>query len=538
MFGCYSDTLSSIIKATDNSPGVKYIDMIDPQSAGFAAEGYARASGNLGIIVTGSGTHTMSLAVPFYYSLSNSTPILNLSGQEETSELETKGHHAEDATGVAVPVTKHVTSALSVSQLQYKVEEMIQVALGGRKGPVVLEVPEDIVMQDGNYVEKYEVDVHGMNKQFNVDPNQIKLLLDAISESKKPLAFCGHGIIISGAQNEFKEFISKTGIPVAKTLRGVSGFTSDEKLDLGLMGINGNLENEKAVKDADLIIAFGMQINETEKEKLKELGSKARIVHIEIDPASASMLYESDIIVIGDVKQVLMLLNRQVSRGDYNEWVQALEVKKEEKQKREMNSIKIGYGPQGKLLTKTVVTFLSNITNGIDNIVSDAGEHQILFAKFYRFKHFNTWFTVTSKSSKGYSIPASIGVKLARPTEEVWAVTDEVGFQSSLLNLANMMHMNIKVNIIVINSQIDPSHTPDLIRIAGSYGVPGLKIEKLEEIENAIKWARQEKTSALLEFICDPIDYTYPLVEESDSQKEVILNEDDITTLNVKSLKR
>ncbi|MCA9382360.1 thiamine pyrophosphate-binding protein, partial [Candidatus Dojkabacteria bacterium] len=242
IFGYQSTTVEPFIDTINNFPEIQFIQIDNQQSAGFVAETYARASGNLGVVAIASGLEAMELASPMYNALRNSTPLVAFIGQSESTLITSKGYQQADSIGVFLPITKHTVHISNIEQFQSDVEELITVSLSSKQGPVLLEVPKDIQLQKGNYIDNFQVNPTNLKRQIVLDQKVIEEAAGMITQARKPLIFCGHGVIIAKAEHEFKELIEKTGSPVACTLHGISGFPSGHPLNFGLMGIDGHLE--------------------------------------------------------------------------------------------------------------------------------------------------------------------------------------------------------------------------------------------------------------------------------------------------------
>lgn len=542
IFGYTGGAIMPVFDEMEKHPEIEFIMARHEQGSAFMAQGLSRASRStstpqVGVCLSTSGPGAMNLVTAVADAYMDSIPIVLVTGQVATGVIATDAFQESDVVGVMMPISKQTYMPLSAEEIESTLHEAFYISSTGRGGPVVIDLPKDIQNQQTS--EGYSFDAvnwqpHLPGYAYSPTPDRpvMQRAVELINKSERPVIFCGHGVIASHSGCLLQELIEKINIPVASTLHGLSGIPADHPLHLGMMGMHGTVEANRAIKDADLLISFGMRFDDRVTGKLDEYAQNADVIHVDIDPSEIDKNVRTTVAIDGDVAQVLQALldepmlaskprSRWLTRIDHNRQVMKEDIDKE---------IETGVGADGRLLMKTVVSKLSDVTDGKDLIVPDVGQHQMIAARYYNFQTQNSLFVSGGAGTMGCSLPMSLGVKLARPDERVWSISGDGGFQMNLQELGTIMQYDIDVKVVILNNGYlgmvrqwqtfffdgrfagTPMESPDFGKLASAYDIPYIKVEKLEEIEPALQQAKDHKGAMILEFICDPSEVVLPMI--------------------------
>ncbi|HEX9804258.1 MAG TPA: biosynthetic-type acetolactate synthase large subunit [Candidatus Dojkabacteria bacterium] len=531
----------------------KFIMSRHEQGAAFIAQGLSRSTVSkkeqqIGICISTSGPGAMNLVTGIADAHMDSVPIMAITGQVATSVIGTDAFQESDVIGVMMPITKHTIMPLSPEEVEKAVFEGLYVAKTGRPGPVCLDVPKNVQQDeaDKNYsfdYENYKTELPGFDYHPVPDVEKIEIAVEMINNSERPVIFCGHGVINSNSGAKLLKFAKKSNIPISFTLHGLSAIPVDHELSLGMMGMHGTVESNRAIANADLIIAFGMRFDDRVTGKLSEYAKNANVIHIEIDPSEIDKNVATSIAINADVSEALdaFLESNSLKKLSRKTWFEDIKEFKNEIADELESEIKKGVGKEGKLLMKTVVSKLSDLTKGKDLVVSDVGQHQMMSARFYNYQTPNSWFNSGGAGTMGASLPMAIGVKLGRPDERVWSISGDGGFQMNIQELGTIMEYEIDLKIIILNNEYlgmvrqwqtlffdgryagTPMHNPDFSKIAEGYGISYKKVTKVSEIEKAIKASMEHKGAYVLEFLCDPSELILPMIPSGKTFDDMIV---------------
>ncbi len=520
----------------------KFIMGRHEQGSTFMAQGLSRASlstetPQVGVCVSTSGPGAMNLVTGIADAHMDSVPMIAITGQVATGVIATDAFQESDVVGVMMPVSKQTYMPLSADDVEETIHEGFYVATTGRGGPVVIDVPKDV--QDAQVTERYDFnpeqycpDLPGYIFTPTPEREQVKKAVEMINRSERPVLFCGHGVINSNAGSLLQKFAEKVNIPVAFTLHGLSAMPADHPLSLGMMGMHGTVEANRAIVEADLLISFGMRFDDRVTGKLKEYAQNADVIHVEIDPSEIDKNVKTSIAISADVGRTLymMLGDPMLTYKPRRRWLEKIEGFRQVMAADLAEEVATGVGPDGRLLMKTIVHKLSEVTEGKDLIVPDVGQHQMISARYYNFQTRNSWFASGGAGTMGASLPMAIGVKLARPDERVWSISGDGGFQMNLQELGTIMEQKLDVKVIILNNGYlgmvrqwqtfffdaryagTPMQSPDFSYLAKAYGIHYRKVEALDDVTPALQEAADYNGAMILEFICDPAEVILPMI--------------------------
>ncbi len=523
MWGLPGGAILPVYDTLPEYPQIKHVLVRHEQAAAFAADGYARATGKVGVCIATSGPGATNLVTGIAGAYMDSVPVVAITGQVPTAVIGRDAFQECDITGITLPVTKHnylVTRAEDIADI---VKEAFHLARTGRPGPVLIDLPKDIQTQEASFHYPESVSIRGYRPTVQGHPAQIKKATKLIAEAKRPLIIAGHGVLIANASEELRELAEKAQVPVTTTLLGLSCFPEDHVLSFGLIGLHGVAYANLAIAECDLLIGVGMRFDDRVTGKLSEFAPNAQVIHIDIDPAEHGKNVRAMVPIVGDVKQVLSVLNKGIAQQSRPDWISSLD-----ELRREHPSLQIRDTDQ--LLPQYIIRKLSDVTEGCATIVADIGQHQMWAAQHYWYTRPHSWITSGGLGAMGYAFPAALGAKQGAPDQEVWCITGDGGFQMTLCDLATAVEHQVAVKIAIINNgslgmvrQIQDLQyakryvasaipAPDFVKLADAYGVPAMRVTSKDQVEGAFKWARETDGPVLIDFIVSPEENVYPMI--------------------------
>jgi acetolactate synthase-1/2/3 large subunit len=554
VFGYTGGAIMPIFDEMEKQKCFKFIMSRHEQGAAFMAQGISRGSvgtshPRTGVCMATSGPGAMNLVTAIADAIMDSVPLLAVTGQVPTGVIATDAFQESDVVGVMMPLTKQTYMPLNVEELEETVHEAMYVALTGRGGPVIIDIPKDVQLQeiDSTYhfdPDTYQPDLPGFFYSPVPDRNQIRKAVGLINRSERPIILCGHGVVTSNAGQYLQRFAEKARIPIAFTLHGISAAPIDHPLSLGMVGMHGTVEANRALLNTDLIISFGMRFDDRVTGNLDVFGIDAAVIHVEIDPSEIDKNVKTSVAINADTGEVLNLLSRdpEIVSRPRRIWFEQIDAYRSEIREAIQEEIETGIGREGQLLMKSIVTQLSDLTEGKDIIVADVGQHQMILARFYNFQTANSWFTSGGAGTMGCALPMAIGIKLARPDERVWSVSGDGGFQMNIQELGAIMEHGVDVKILLMNNGYlgmvrqwqtlfydgryagTPMKNPDFGAIAGAYRIPYLQVTELDQVADAIKTAADHEGAFMVEFLCDPSEIILPMVPAGGGIADMIVS--------------
>jgi len=523
----------------DHAKNVKHILTRHEQGAVHAAEGYARVTGKIGVCFATSGPGATNLITGIANAMLDSIPLVCITGQVTSPMLGTDAFQESDIVGISMPVTKWNYQITSAEEIPEAIAQAFYIAQTGRPGPVLLDLTKDAQFGEVNFSYNKCRKIRSYIPETPVDPAKINEAAAFINRAEKPLILCGHGVIFSNAEEDLKIFAEKAGIPVAWTLLGLSAFPTSHPLNVGMLGMHGNYGPNVLTNEADLIIAIGMRFDDRVTGNLSSYAKKAKVIHFEIDPSEINKNVKADVAVIGDAKKALTMLIPQINKNTHENWVR--EFRKYDEVEHEKVFKKDLYPTKPGLTVGEVVRITSEKTNHEAILVTDVGQHQMIAARYFKFKHSRSCVTSGGLGTMGYGLPASIGAQLGNPDRTVVAMIGDGGFQMTIQELGTLVQNKLPVKIIILNNHFlgmvrqwqqlffekrysfTELQNPDFIAIAKGYGMEGHKVDKREGLEPGIQKMIDHKGPYILEVIVEKEDNVFPMVPAGASVSDVIL---------------
>ncbi|HEY7634003.1 MAG TPA: biosynthetic-type acetolactate synthase large subunit [Gemmatimonadales bacterium] len=536
LFGYPGGAIMPFYHALPEHPGLRHVLVRHEQAAAHAADGYARASGRAGVCVATSGPGATNLVTGLATAHMDNTPVVAITGQVARAMMGRDAFQETDIIGITQPITKHSWLVEDAGELADVVRDAFAVAQEGRPGPVLIDIPKDVQNQkvewkggkggmdgkDGKVAEGYAL------------PSlpSLQAAAQLIAEARRPLIMAGHGIVLSNAYGELRAFAEKTGIPVITTLLGISGFPESHPLHLGMPGMHGEVHVNRAIQQADLILGVGLRFDDRVTGNLAGFARGAKLIHLELDPSEIGKNVPVTVALVGDARELLGRLIEAVPSRTCEEWRE--EIAGFVRPRAE--SFRGGLSPEGILEAIDLIS-------GRCTIVSDVGQHQMWVAKLFRYQRPNTHITSGGLGTMGFAVPAAMGVVLARPGEPVWAISGDGGFQMNMQEIATMVQEGIPVKMAIFNNgylgmvrqwqqffhgrrySATPIWSPDYVRLAEAYGIPGWRVETAGEVEQAVQAAIDRPGPALVEFQIEQEANVYPMIPPGASLSEPIESE-------------
>lgn len=527
VFGYPGGAILPVYDALTKYPQIHHVLVRHEQGASHMADGFARATGRVGVCIATSGPGATNLVTGLATAMMDSSPIVAITGQVPRASIGSDAFQECDVTGVTIPVTKHNYLVNDIRELAYVIKEAFHIARSGRPGPVLVDIPKDVQNEKIEFVYPEEpVRLPGYQPPTTADDSDIQAMLELIQQAKKPVILAGHGIIMSGAMQQLQELAERAQIPVTLTLLGKGAMPESHPLTVGMMGMHGAAACNYAIQEADLLIALGMRFDDRVTGNIKTYSPNSKKIHVDIDPSEINKNVRVDVGVAGDLRAVLSQLVPKVPSKSHPEWIGRIRDWQEDGNERDILNQDSG----GKLLGAQVINDLWKYTNGEAITVSDVGQHQMLEAQYYPHQRPATMLTSGGLGTMGFGFPAAIGAKFGKPDEEVWAIVGDGGFQMTLCELATAVQENVKVNVAVLNNaflgmvrqwqeifyeeryQSTPMVNPDFVKLAEAYGIPAMRVTKREQMQESVEFARSHSGPVLIEYAIEKEEIVYPMV--------------------------
>ncbi len=505
---------------------IRHILVRHEQGATHMADGYARASGRVGVAFATSGPGATNTVTGIATAMLDSSPIVVLTGQVPSKLLGSDAFQETDIVGITLPITKHNFLVTSPDEMAEVIREAFYIARSGRPGPVLVDLAKDAQQLETEFEWPPDPTLRGYRPDHTPSDADFDRALELIRAAQRPLILAGNGILLSGAMAEVKAFAEKANIPVATTLLGIGGFPDTHPLNLGMMGMHGEAWVNTAIQEADLLLAFGMRFDDRVTGNLKTYAPKARKIHIEIDPAEVNKNVRVDVALVGDLKPIVQKLLPNLKQGGHQAWVEYIQQLKGNEAVHDIQQLP----DTGHLYAAHVIIDIWRETQGKAVIVTDVGQHQMWVAQYYHHDEPRSLITSGGLGTMGFGLPAAIGAKVARPDAEVWVICGDGGFQMTQAELATVHQEKLDINIAIINNgylgmvrqwqeffyqgryAATPMSSPDFLKIADAHGIEGTRVTTRAEVVPALRAARESGRAHLIDFHVEQEDSVYPMV--------------------------
>ena len=510
------------------------------QGAVHAADGYARVSGKVGVCLATSGPGATNLVTGIMTAHMDSIPLLAITGQVRSNLLGRDAFQETDIVGITVPITKGNYLVQNIKDIPRIIKEAYFIASTGRPGPVLVDIPNDIQQQEISYDEfnklfDKEVQLEGYEPTYVGHPVQIKRALSLIKKAKKPLIIAGAGVIKSGASKELLELVNKTDMPVATTLLGLGGFPENHDLSLGMLGMHGTVPANFATDEADLVIAAGIRFDDRIAGNPSKFCEHAKIIHIDIDPAEIDKNKKVDVPIVGDLKNVLAEINKELEPKKHTEWTDKV---KEWKNEYPLAHRNVG---EDKLLPQEVLKAVNDILDGDAIVVTDVGQHQMWAAQYLTFKNPDTIVTSGGAGTMGFGVPAAMGAQVGAKDKKVVLIVGDGGFQMTLEEIMMIRQYNLPVKIVLINNSflgmvrqwqelfkdrrysfVELECNPDFVKIAEAYGIKSERLKTKEDLKNRLKDLILSDEGAIIDCIVEKEENVFPMIPAGKTVSQMI----------------
>ena len=533
MFGFPGGSVLPFYDILPEYPQLRHILVRHEQGAAHAADGYARAAGKVGVCIATSGPGATNLVTGIAAAYLDSAPMVAITGQVARPFIGKDAFQEIDITGITLPITKHNYMVMRAEDIATVVKEAFHIAQEGRPGPVLIDIPRDVFIEEAEFRYPDKLNLRGHGPTLQGHPAQVKKAVKLVNEAKRPVIIAGRGVIISGACPQLKELAEKGQIPVVNTFLGLGSFPRSHVLSFGMLGMHGTACANLAVDAADLIIAIGMRFDDRATAKVSGFAPHAQVIHIDIDPAEIGKNVRVDVPIVGDVAQVLEALNKQVTSQSRVEWISQIE---EWQQGHPSTLIR----DTESVLPQYVIQQIYEITGGNAIIVTGVGQHQMWSAHYFQYERPNTLISSGGLGPMGFELPAAVGAKVACPAETVWCIAGDGGFQMTIQELATVSQENLAVKIAIINNRFlgmvrqwqelfyqrryvaTPLSGPDFVKVAEAYGIAALKVTDRLQVIPAIEQAMEHQGPFLIDFMVDPEENVYPMVPPGAALAEIL----------------
>jgi len=508
-------------------PSIHHVLVRHEQGATHMADGYARASGRVGVAIATSGPGATNMVTGIATAMLDSSPIVCITGQVGSKLIGSDAFQETDVTGVTLPITKHNYLVTRAEDIPRTFREAFYIAQSGRPGPVLIDITKDAQQSTAEFDwEAAAPRLPGYRPDLRALPSEYQRAVELINTAQRPVILAGHGVLISGAMRQLAEFAEKTSTPVALTLLGLGGLPASHALNLGMMGMHGEAWVNNAIQEADLLLAFGMRFDDRVTGNLKTYAPFARKIHIEIDPSELNKNVKVDVGLVGDLREVLDELLPEVAQNEHAGWLAHIDEMKGDSAVRDIQNLP----DSGQLFAAHVINDLWRLTNGEAIVVTDVGQHQMWEAQYWKHEQPRSLITSAGLGTMGFALPAAVGAKFACPDQEVWVIAGDGGFQMTMAELATIAQEKIKINVAIINNgylgmvrqwqeffyerryAATPLFSPDFVKLTEAFGLKGMLVTERGQVKSAVDEARAHPGTVVMEFRVEQEDTVFPMV--------------------------
>ncbi len=536
VFGYPGGAILPVYDALRKYP-IRHVLVRHEQSAAHMADGYARASGRVGVAVATSGPGATNLVTGIATAMLDSVPMVCITGQISSKLLGTDAFQEVDITGITLPITKHNYIVTRPQDIAPVLREAFLIARSGRPGPVLVDITKDAQQASADFdFEAAGPSPHRPHPMLSAEHDAISESIALILGAKRPIILAGHGILESGAMDQIRTLAERLHIPVASTLLGIGAFPASHDLSLGMMGMHGEAWVNQAIQQSDLLIACGMRFDDRVTGVLASYAPNAKKIHIEIDPSEVNKNVKVDIALVGDLREILETILPHIAPRKDSAWVRAVNAMKGDAAVRDIKNLP----DLGHLYAAHVIHDLWRATDGNAIVVTDVGQHQMWEAQYYKHDSPRTLITSGGLGTMGYALPAAIGAKLACPEKEVWVIAGDGGFQMTSAELSTIVQEHLDINIAVMNNgflgmvrqwqefiyegkySCVKILSPDFVKLADAHGIAGASVSKRADVLPAVETARNSGAAFLINFMVEKEDAVYPMIAPGSALDEMI----------------
>ncbi|MBO40125.1 MAG: acetolactate synthase, large subunit, biosynthetic type [Chloroflexi bacterium] len=534
LFGYPGGVVLPLYDRFPHYPDINHILVRHEQAAGHAADGYARASGKLGVALATSGPGATNLVTAITNAHMDSVPTLFITGNVTRSLLGKDGFQEADITGITMPTVKHNYLVMRPDDLAYAFKEAAYIATTGRPGAVHIDIPKDVFIEEAEFSWPETINVRGYNPPSTAEQGSIQQAAEIIDHSERPLIFAGHGIILSDAADDLRKFAEKSGTPVVNTLLGLGSIAPDHVLSYGMMGMHGSYWANHAASNADVIIGLGMRMDDRALGRFEDMNPTAKIIHVDIDPAEHQKNLETHVPIVGNVSDVLKQLTNAVQKATHPDWLSWID------------DLRIGHRasmsvPEGPELTaQYAIARIADYIGTESVLCTGVGQHQMWSAQFGAISRPRQFITSGGLGTMGFEVPAAMGAQAACPDRSVWTICGDGGFQMTFQEIGTMVDAKLPVRMAIMNNcylgmvrqwqelfydqnlvDVDISQ-PDFLKIAEAYGIKGIRVDNQEDVDAAIEEAEATEGPVLIDFRVVQQDNVWPMVPAGAALSETI----------------
>ena len=527
---------------------IRHVLVRHEQGATHMADGYARASGKVGVAVATSGPGATNLVTGIATAMMDSIPLVCITGQVPEALIGSDAFQETDIAGITLTITKHNFLVTRAEDIAPTLRKAFAIATSGRPGPVLVDITKNAQQEETEFEPEQRSDGDGFSRRRESADAKASALRtsgmatsiasanELLAKSKKPVILAGHGILKSGAMAEVLELAERAQVPVAMTLLGIGSVPAHHPLNLGMMGMHGEAWVNEAIQESDLLLAFGMRFDDRVTGKLAHYAQNAKKIHIDIDPSELHKNVHADVAIAGDLGQVLRDWLPLVQSARHDAWITRIGELAGGPTVRDIEDLP----DDGRFCAAHVIHDIWKATNGRAIITTDVGQHQMWAAQYYKVAEPGTFITSGGLGTMGFGLPAAIGAKMARPDREVWAIVGDGGFQMTQAELQTMVQENVKVNVAIINNgylgmvrqwqqffhdrrySATPMSSPDYVKLADAHGLPGIRVTRRADMADALRHARASAGAVIMDFRVEQEDTVYPMVSPGAALHDMI----------------
>ena len=534
IFGLPGGAILPLYQILPEYPELRHILVRHEQGSAHAADGYARVTGRPGVAWATSGPGATNLVTGIATAQMDSVPMVVITGQVGRAAIGSDAFQETDITGITLPITKHNYLVMHASEIAGVIKEAFHISSTGRPGPVLVDIPKDVFTEEVDVEWPEEIDLPGYKPTLQGHSGMIRRAAKLIETAERPVILAGHGVILSQAFDELRELAEKAQIPVIPTLLGISSFPDDHVLCVGMPGMHGMAYASLAIEEADLLIALGMRFDDRITGDTSSFATGSKKIHVDVDPSEIGKNIPVDVPIVGDVKRVLVDLNKRVQPSTRMDWLNRIE-----DLKREHPSMLVR--DTDKLIPQYVIKEISEATNGEAIIVTGVGQHQMWAAQHYSFNEPRSLVSSGGAGAMGYEVPGAMGAQVGRPDKVVWSVAGDGGFQMTMCEIATMVENGIPVKIAILNnnflgmvrqwqeifyerSYVATGYTgnPDFVKLAEAFGAFGARVTDKSQVRSTIMDAMAFDGPAIVDFVVEQEENVYPMIPAGTSVREMI----------------